>query len=201
MDENRSSLLTRYLSDPLAIQLLYLLREGPLGRRSLTSLSSGSESPVRTLLEELRKEGIVRMSKRGTELTEGGEDIFLPPLKSVLAVKEIDLSRLSLDRLNYVSFLHRPSSPKRKSWDYRDLAVREGATGALLIAREESFTFLDTGERVSGKNPEDDRSLREASPDLGRTELVVVVSGKEEAGVIRGVWRVSGQLLTEVFAD
>lgn len=125
--------MAKILRNPLGSELIYLLKDGPLGRRTLTEEVGASESSVRTVLEHLQSEGIVKMNRRGTSLSEMGRLAFGPLLECVRGVKSVDLPELTMGSISHAAELDKVEELSGKAWSFRDLAIREGARGAILL--------------------------------------------------------------------
>ena len=179
---------------PLALQLIFILKDKKLGRRTLTSRIGSSESEVRTTLDKLRNKQFVKMDRSGTELTAKGQDYFYPLLDSIEKIANLELRELAVDEFNKGALLN-SISLEEKTWFYRDLAVREGATGAILISCEGELSFLNTGENIGEQNPTDEKELIRKFPNWEEGQLIVVTSAPNQKKADIGLWRIVNNLL------
>ncbi|MFW6104922.1 MAG: DUF4443 domain-containing protein, partial [Candidatus Bipolaricaulota bacterium] len=187
--------MPKILRNPLASELIYLLKEGPTGRRTLTDQVGASESTVRTVLEHLQSEGIVEMDRRGTSLSDMGRLAFGPLLESVMQVKSVDLPELTMGETCRAGLLTKVEDLSGKAWSFRDLAIREGARGAILLEITEKIKFLHSDDLLEEINPEADKKLKEAFPHWEDASLIVIVSGDSSEEVEYGLWRIVGEIV------
>lgn len=187
----------------ITYQLVYLLsrRSHPQGRRALARWSGLGEITVRQELERLRASGLVEMGKQGTWLTPSGRERFGELIAAVKAVEELSLTELALDRFNVGALLAGVGlSPRTLApsdiWRYRDLAVQEGASGAILIVvAPEGLKFCDSGEPLAVWNPKDAAYLQESFPGREEGDLIVLVSGADRRKAHLGLWRIIAEVL------
>lgn len=174
----------------IAYQLLYELRDASVGRRTLVERTGLTESVVRTELEKLEVRRLVAFSKRGTALTERGQQILSAKLNSVVDVREVRLQNLMLDRYNRLAQV-RGAATGFQTWLYRDRAIREGATAALFLTKQkEAIYFIEEERPLAKHNPDDSRLLEQAFPQLHNGDLIVIVFGPARGAAARGLWAV-----------
>ncbi len=187
--------MAKILRNPLASELIYLLKDGPLGRRTLTDKVGASESSVRTVLEHLQSEGIVEMNRRGTSLSEMGRLAFGPLLESVRGVKSVDLPELTMGSICRAAELDKVEELTGKAWSFRDLAIREGARGAILLEIDQTIKFLHSDDRLEEINPDAFETICKRFPDWTNASLIVIVSGETPEEVEHGLWRIIGEIV------
>lgn len=181
---------------PTIYQLVYALDERALGRRTLVHQTGITESTVRTHLGKLRDAGYVKMAKAGTSLTAQGLGTFEPLFDLVKHVTELELSELALDRHNVAALLRRADEPFRESWRYRDAAVREGATGALLLVkRPEGWALGDDAAPLARHNPNDAAHIDERAPGPRLGDGLVISFGATPQVARAGLWRIIAELV------
>ena len=177
--------------------LLYALREGSLGRRTLVRQTAITEMTVRTHLEKLRALGLVAMAKGGTSLTPSGLEAFKSGLRRIAHVGPLPLAELALDHYNAAALVTQAKDALKESWRFRDLAVRAGATGALFLTRGPDYWHLsDDARPLNEKNPRDAQTIESryaARPDDG---LVIVFSADKTRASL-GLW----EILTTLIAN
>ncbi|MGQ9478233.1 MAG: DUF4443 domain-containing protein [Candidatus Bipolaricaulia bacterium] len=185
----------------LAGGLAWLLQKGgPSGRRSLARSTGLGEIVVRQELERLERLGLVEFARQGTRLTPRGRQEFSPILARVREVRELQLRELALDRFTLGALVAGAAQSQSQSgptsWRLRDLAIREGASGAILIAYAASaLRFSDSGELVEARNPEDAALLRKSFPSLAEDDLLILVSAAEKGKAHLGLWRITLELI------
>ena len=181
-------------TDPLVLHLAYELYSEPKGRRKLTNKTYASESKVRTNLEELRKRGLVRMEKRGTILTEKGKEYFQPVFTSVDRLKKLNLEDTGLKDFCLAASLKGINDLNCEPWQCHDLAVKNGASGSLVLEIDSGLRFADTGEELKVNNPVDRKKIISAFPDWERVNYLVIVSGNDYRSSDRGLWRIISEI-------
>lgn len=187
--------MAKILRNPLASELIYLLKDGPKGRRTLTEQVGASESSVRTVLEHLQSEGIVEMDRRGTKLSEMGRLAFGPLLESVLNVKRVELPELTMGSISRAALLDKVDELSGPAWSLRDLAIREGARGAILLEIENDIKFLHSDDLLEEINRGAFETLTSAFSDWEDSSLIVIVSGESSEDVEYGLWRIIGEIV------
>ncbi|MBW2988405.1 hypothetical protein DRJ48_00650, partial [Candidatus Woesearchaeota archaeon] len=149
------------------------LRIKPIKSRARMALETGlGEGSVRSVLAILKEKGLIESAKQGHYLTEVGEEWYTK-LKRALVMK--DSIKVSGIKSNSIVCLHlRPPTTPKPSYMLRDIAVRWGASGALI--------FYYTGQELvlpPSKTPDygEDYSALKKTFDLKRGDYVIVVWG------------------------
>jgi len=180
----------------IAYQLLYELREAPVGRRTLQARTGLTESVVRTELEKLEARKLVSFSKLGTALTARGRRFLSEKLGAIIDVREAQLKNLMLDRYGRMAHV-RKAADGFSAWLYRDIAVREGATAALFLTKRQGvLCFIEEREALAQKNPDDSRLIEQAFPTIKNNDLIVIVFGRAQGAAARGLWAVLWALVS-----
>lgn len=187
------------LREHIAYQLLYELRDAPLGRRTLVERTGLTESVVRTELEKLAAQQFVSFSKLGTSLTARGRQFLAKKLSLIVNVRDVRLQNLVLDR--YARMAHiRGGADGFPAWLYRDVAVREGATATLFLTKHKgALCFIEGREALAAKNPDDNKILERAFPAINNGDLIVIVFGPTKGAVARGLWAVLWALASNLY--
>jgi predicted transcriptional regulator len=179
----------------LGYQLLYALQREPLGRRTLVQRTGLTESVVRTELEKLAAQGLVSFAKPGTALTPKGDEISSELFTQVVQVEELALTELKLDQHNRAALI-RAAAEGLRSWQLRDLAVREGATGTLFLVRRAKYlSLLDEDRPLARQNPRDARRLEYFFKSLQTGDLIVIVFAPLRAQAGAGLWRIISEIV------
>lgn len=186
MVSHKENLLREYLAYPL----LYELRAAPLGRRTLVERTGFTESVVRTELEKLEAQALVKFSKAGTALTPRGKHWLNARWKRLLSVKEVHLERLMLDRIGYAAHA-RALDLEMRPWLYRDQAVRRGATAVLFLAqRATGLSLADETTPLARDSPADAQELQKLFHELRPGDLLVIAFGPERGRALQGLWAI-----------
>jgi len=181
---------------PITLEVAFLLEEERLGRRSLARRTGLSEMTVRLELERMQKEGLITTDRRGVALSAHGREEFSPLLTSIKQVAEPSLQSLAQDTVTLAALLSYPTA--RPVWWYRDLVIREGGSALILIRyRPEGWCFSHSEEKVSDRNPHDERVIERAFPLRREGDLLLIVSAPERKSAGLGLWRVITEILSE----
>lgn len=172
----------------LRLQLLFLLTQARLGRRSLAKLTGFPELTVRRELERLREQRIIDFSKAGALLTDSGKEQYRSSLAAIGGVTDISLQELVLDRYSVAAILH--TKEIKSTWQYRDLAIKEGATAVLFIrCGRKGLYFVDSLDKLAKKNPRDSETIA-ATFICSEDDLIIIVFAPVKRIADRSLWRV-----------
>jgi len=183
---------------PTVYQLAYTLGEKPLGRRTLVGLTGITESTVRTHLNKLRRAELVKMAKAGTSLTARGLEAFAPLFQLIRWVGPLKLEALALDRHSAAALIEDSAGKLKESWRYRDAAVREGATGAILLVKRadgRGWAFSDEPLSLEDRYLEDAAMIEKTLPQAQPGDALVIAFGPSPRQAHAGLWRVIVELL------
>jgi len=181
---------------PTVYQLAWALRARPLGRRTIAEKTGITEMTVRTHLGKLRRAGLVKMAKAGTSLTARGFEAFSQLFTRVRWVGTLKLEELALDRCSAAALLAGFKAELRESWRYRDAAVREGATGALLLVREsEGWAFSEQCLPLRERYPDDAFQIEMTLPQAESEDALIIAFAPEPQKARSGLWQMIAQLL------
>jgi len=183
------------VDESVALQLAYHISTARLGRRRLAARTGLSEMAVRIELERMRDRGFVRLLRSGVELTAAGRRHFRGLLDRVVRVAPVGLSpALRLDDVGLAA--HLTSGVPDSVWAVRDAAVREGATGLLLLRHGPGgWAFAHDGEPVGFRNPRDAEAIGAAFPDPSDGDLFPIAFGPSVKDAGLGLWRAVHALL------
>lgn len=176
-----------------ALQLAYHISRSRLGRRRLAVATGLSEMTVRIELERLRERQLIRIERAGVELTDLGSAHFGPLLGPIRDASKVNLTSLRLGAVAVAA--HIRAMERSAAWVLRDRAVREGATGLLLLSRStDEWRFAHDEEPISLRNPADAATIELAFPDPRDDDRLVIAYGPtlRQAGL--GLWHVLAEI-------
>ncbi len=173
----------------LSMGLVHHLREGALGRRTLVERTGWTESVVRTELEKLEAHGWVGFAKPGTSLTPQASERLAGFFDQVPRVERLGLAEIELDRSACGALVRAHADPP-KTWQVRDSAVREGASGILVLRKEPSgLRLLDVDASFSRRNPHDAARVESALGPCDVGDFVVIVFAADPGRAMAATWR------------
>lgn len=157
--------------------LEFLYMYGVSSRHELMRLLGLGEASVKTLLNRLREAGLVNISRpHGTKLTEAGKELarslkntikLIPHLRLESVCRSCTISGLILS--NGYTILHKVGGVIA----LRDLVVKEGADGALIVIYSEGAFYLPmVGGLEKLRSEELSQQLRE--PQIRDGDLIVL---------------------------
>jgi predicted transcriptional regulator len=184
-------------------EILTLLRDGPLGRRTLVARSTITESTVRTHLRRLEQHGYVRSDKQGTAMTDSARQAFSELLSRVTLLPEPVLTEISVDSSTAAALVSEAGSQLQQSVRYRDDAVRGGATGAVLLTFSDGrWYFSDSTSPLMEGYPQDgaaiDRLLESARIRPRFNDGLLLSFGPTQAVAASGLWSIIATLISGV---
>jgi hypothetical protein len=172
-----------------AVQLAYHMARSRLGRRRLALRTGLTEMAVRIELERLRDRKLVVLERSGVALTASGRRRFAPLLEPVRSVRGVELTSLRIGDVGLAA--HLTGGKAGPIWTLRDAAIREGATGLLLLRfGSDGWCFAHDAEPIRRRNPRDAMTIDETFPDQREQDLLLIASAPDLARAGLGLWRV-----------
>lgn len=168
-------------------------KDGPIGRKTLSTALNIGEGSTRTILQNLQLEGFVEVNRSGAVLTRKGKEILR---SSLIEVKPVDCGFLTIDKedcaVKVCNAAHRVVS---YGCDERDIAIRAGATGAttLLVKNDHLFFPGDKDPIEIGVEERLKQAFR-----LRNGDVILVGTGRTydlaEKGAVTAALRLSGEM-------
>lgn len=176
----------------VALQLAHHISLSRLGRRRLALVTGLSEMAVRIELDRLRDRGLIRIERAGVELTDAGNAHFAPLLESIRDLCEVEFTSLRLGQVALAA--HVRAEELSAAWILRDRAVREGASGLLLLSwNQDAWRFAHDGEPITVRNTRDARTIAKSFPDPREGDRLVIAFGPTLQQASLGLWHVLAQ--------
>jgi len=131
-----NSIKGRYLDihDVLAI-MLYIREKGPIGRYSICKALKIGEGIIRGIISRMRSMKLLNVLRAGVMLSDRGNDVldkFLTDL-GIIKIEFLRLTDFTGGLVNLSAQLRPPVFRSESCIEERDLAVRSGAKGAVII--------------------------------------------------------------------
>jgi len=132
--------LPRFAEVHIHKALELIAKHGKIGRKELTRELGVGEGSVRTILNQLKKQGLITSSREGHALTTKGKWLLGKPLKFI----RIDVGNLAVGKINVATLVRRAADKVRRGTEQRDEAIKAGADGAtVLVFKRGKFQFPD----------------------------------------------------------
>ncbi len=110
------------------------------GRKQLAGEIGVGEGSMRTILNQLKKQGLITSSRGGHALTAKGKRSLGKPLEFA----QIDAGNLTVGKVDVAVIVRGAVKKVKRGIEQRDEAIKAGATGAtVLIFRGGKFQFPD----------------------------------------------------------
>jgi DNA-binding transcriptional ArsR family regulator len=172
---------------PVTLQIVHHVRSSRLGRRRLAERTGLTEMTVRIELERLRDRGLIELPRAGVVLTSAGCRRFGPLLDPIRSVERVNLDTLRVDDVALAARVARRAV--EPAWALRDHAIREGATGFLLLRLNTcGWAFIHDEELVQARNPGDAAMLESVFPEASSGDLLLVTSAPDLRRASLGLW-------------
>jgi hypothetical protein len=174
------------------IKTLELIAHLPIGRGALAKKLALGEGTTRTLIERLKDEEIVSISKSGCSLTAKGEEIWKKIKQAFSAKVELEKSELTLSTCNVAVLVKAKSNKIKLGMEQRDAAFMAGAKGATTLVMKKgklAMPSVDVDKTKESPNAYEN-IMRSLKPKEG--DVIVIGSAetwnKAEYGAIAAAW-------------
>jgi DNA-binding MarR family transcriptional regulator len=154
---------------------MFYTGEGSVSRAKLQRLLGLGEGSVKSMVKCMRKHGLLSTSASGSRLTNRGIEILKCVKLHIPELRKAYLEYLSVGRINYMAVLR--GLDALDALKIRDMAVRFGGTGAVLLSiREGRFRIPYVADDLRNVSLRDHKELSKTSP---RDEDYILVVGSE----------------------
>jgi predicted transcriptional regulator len=174
------------------IKTLELISDAPVGRGMLAKKLGIGEGATRTLIDRLKEEGIIDISRSGCSLTKEGEESWKKVKKVFPSKIELGKSKLTLSTCNVAILIKEKMERIKLGMEQRDAAFIAGAKGATtLIMQKGKLTMPSFDANIKEDAPElYDKIINSLKPKKG--DVIVIGSAdtcdKAEYGAIAAAW-------------
>lgn len=119
-----------------------------IGRKQLAKMLGVGEGSMRTILNQLKKQGLITSSRGGHALTTKGRHVLGQPLKFV----KVDAGELTVGKVDVATVVRGAASKVKRGIEQRDEAIKAGADGAtVLVFKAGKLQFPDGFRGVDKK--------------------------------------------------
>jgi DNA-binding PadR family transcriptional regulator len=141
----RAGPLPRFAEVHIRRALEVIAKHGRIGRKQLAMELGVGEGSVRTILNRLKKRGLITSSRGGHALTAKGRQSLGEPFEFV----QIDVGDLTVGKVDVATIVRGSAKKVKRGIEQRDEAIKAGADGAtVLIFRRGRLQFLGGFARV-----------------------------------------------------
>lgn len=157
------------------VKVLELVADSPIGRVTLSKRLGIGEGATRTLIERLKDEQIISISKHGCTLTEKGEQLWRRIEKVIPAKIELEQSKLTLSACNFAILIKGKASKVKLGMEQRDAAFLAGAKGATTLVMKKAKLTM----------PSEDVDIKETASETHR-KIIISLRPQEGDVIIVG---------------
>ncbi|MBN1157652.1 hypothetical protein JXA85_08595 [Candidatus Woesearchaeota archaeon] len=176
------------------LRCFFLVSEN-VSRDELVRKLDIGEGTVRTLLDILKGKSLVSSTKQGHFLTEKGASLLIKIKENIEFPREFKTKKL-FPNYKKVALLVRKHGPIKSVVATRDVAVKNGAEGALILVYEDRLKFPD------GKITMETPDLEEVY-DFKNKDILIVTFGSSlrwcEVAAISVAFELNGFLKQNIF--
>jgi Domain of unknown function (DUF4443)/CggR N-terminal DNA binding domain len=154
--------------------------KGHVSRNILCKELSLGEGSVKTLVKQLKTQGIIESTRAGTTTTSKGKRISEQLLSAIPAEMSLSKCSIALGKFNYAVLLKQYGFALKSGIEQRDAAIRMGAIGATsLLFKRNRFVMPGTNYDALTKESNTARLLLERlKPEDG--DAIVIGSDMED---------------------
>ena len=163
----------------VAIVILLVGDETPIGRISLSQKLGLGEGTTQNIITRLMRASIVDNSRRGCVLTQSGKTLYGLLRHKLSTVIEFDAEQLALGKTNAAIMVRASGKNVKRGIEQRDAALRAGAEGAvtILVQNREYVMPAEPEETLTSLDP---LVLKLESCFHPRDNDVLIIAGAQE---------------------
>jgi DNA-binding PadR family transcriptional regulator len=121
--------LPRFAEVQVRETLNLIEKYGRAGRKQLAEELGVGEGSMRTILDTLKKRGLITSSRGGHALTDKGRRFLGRPLEFVM----VDAGDLTVGEVDVATLVREAAAKVKKGIEQRDAAIKVGADGATVL--------------------------------------------------------------------
>ena len=129
-----------------------IAKEYPIGRKKLAQILHLGEGTVRTIMDKMKEDGSIDLSRRGASLTEQGRR-RLDSLS--IESKQVDINGLTLGEINCAALARGMAFRVNDGCEQRDDAVQGTASGATTLIRKDGRMIFPCDDRYPDQSISD----------------------------------------------
>ena len=170
------------------LSLLIIKREGPIGRYRLDDMLNLPEGVVRGLIIDLLKGKNISTSKLGCQLTAKGE-AFLKKLlvkHGITEIREFEAEPLKIAEKTIAVQVKKKARLVVSAMEQRDIAVRAGARGAILLTYQNGVLRIPTAySNLAADHPQLTEQITH-SFKLNNGDLIIISGAENKWRALEG---------------
>lgn len=137
------------------VMALLTIGENPgIGRKELAKRIGLGEGSIRTLINKLKNNDLITITRKGCNLSNAGLEIYNWLLKKISPLNEIDLKEIWGRQFSVGVVVKNGEKLVKKGIEQRDAAIRFGATGAITLIFKSGKLLMPELTNLSEEFPE-----------------------------------------------
>ena len=168
---------------------------GTVGRTRLSKELELGEGTTRTLLKHLKKEGLIKGSRRGIAFSEYGKKLFSDLRSKISEGIEVPNSALTVGPFNMAVLVRDTAHRVRRGVEQRDTAIKAGALGATTLIFSRSKLVMPSTEEEVFKGISSIYDMLVSKLDPKENDVIVVGSGENKKNAEIGAKMAALELL------
>jgi hypothetical protein len=163
-----------------------------VGRNKLSTMLGLGEGTTRTLIDRFLSARLIKISKRGCELTTKGHSILTELNTKLGTKKRVAQSSITVGHYNFGILVRGAANRIKSGIEQRDAAVRAGANGAVtLVVRHGELIMPSPAEPMTGEQKSIAMAIKEAF-EPHENDVIIVAGGDSEQcaeeGAMAAAW-------------
>ncbi len=174
---------------------LELIAAKPIGRNQLARKLGVGAGTVRTIVSRLKDNNLIRVSRKGCNLTDNGWVIWKKFEQLFPRRDEIGRTELTNAAYNYAFLVKNKGRNVRTGIEQRDAAIVTGAAGAVIIVSKQGhLTIESVSNRLERQFPEAALVLQKTfNPE--ENDVIVLVGATSSPKALHGAFAASWTLI------
>jgi predicted transcriptional regulator len=183
------------------IRALAMIDRREIGRITLSKELGLGEGVTRTLLKHLRREGVVRVSRRGIALSNFGKEIASHLRSKISAGIEVQSSPVTVAHHNIAVLVAGVTHLIDKGIEQRDSAIKAGALGATTFVFSNNRLVMPTSKEDVFKDIPLVHEVLLSNLNPREDDVVIIGSGETKMSAEIGAIAAALDLLKSVLED
>ncbi len=154
-----------------------------IGRTLLSRLLKTGPGAIRTLINDLEKNEIIKVDRSGCRLTKKGQDIYLQINENIPIFSPIDAGRLSVAKCDAAVLVKNPKNMIHRGIEQRDAAIKIGAMGATTLLWDKGKFMIPMGSKNCSRDFPDDVWKRLEDKFHPRNGNIIIISSADDCNI------------------
>lgn len=168
------------------VMAILTMGESPgIGRKELAKRLGLGEGSVRTLINKLKNNDLITVTREGCSLSEAGTELYNWLTKKISPLSEIDLKMVWGSQFSVGIVVKNGEKLVKKGIEQRDAAIKFGATSAMTLTFKSGKLLMPTLTNLSEEFPEFASRLLNNFP-LSEGDALIIVGANNYYNACQG---------------